>query len=163
MFTFRQITIVLGTSQMRASFQYDPDQLKQFKFEATDIGADKKVQLLARTDRLVAAAQILKRGGENNLHSHSHLDGFWFVLKGRARFYSDLVTVAAEICENEGVLVPRGVKYWFESIGDEPLHLLQVECSDVAMPKIEQLVADRKDFSPPKREISINALDEKRG
>lgn len=145
---------------MRTPFEYDPSQLKPFKFVDVDTGADKKVQLLARTDRLFAAAQVLKRGGENNLHSHAHLDGFWYVLKGRARFYSDLTTIAAEVGANEGVLVPRGVKYWFESIGDEPLHLLQVECSDVAMPRIEQVVADRKDFSPPKREISIGALND---
>ena len=27
------------------------------------------------------------RGGENKLHSHPNLDGLWFVLKGKARFY----------------------------------------------------------------------------
>ena len=140
------------------SFHYDPNQLKRFKFAPSDTSASKKVQFLARTDRIFSAVQVLKSGGENNLHSHAHLDGFWFVLKGRARFYSDLTAVAAEIGEHEGVLVPRGVKYWFESAGDEPLHLLQVECSDIAMPTIEHVVADRTDFSAPKRVIDANTL-----
>ena len=142
---------------MSNPFDYDPHQMKLFKFTPSDAVGGKKVQWLARTDRLFAAVQVLKSGGENNLHSHAHLDGFWFVLKGRARFYSDLTTVAAELSEHEGMLVPRGVKYWFESVGDEPLHLLQVEASDVAMPAKEHVIADRKDYSAPKRVIGASA------
>ncbi|MBV9119334.1 MAG: hypothetical protein JOZ39_01405 [Chloroflexi bacterium] len=33
----------------------------------------------------------------------------------------------------EGIMVPRNFKYWFESVGDEPVHLLQVEGSDIPL------------------------------
>lgn len=32
--------------------------------------------------------------------------------------------------KHEGVFVPRNVPYWFESVGDELLELLQVEAID---------------------------------
>ncbi|MEO5672802.1 MAG: cupin domain-containing protein [Ramlibacter sp.] len=94
----------------------------------------KVITRLARTDRMLANVQVLKSGGENNLHSHKHLDGFWMVLAGRVRFYGDDDVVIAELGPREGILVPRNFKYWFESIGDETLELLQVESFDIAIP-----------------------------
>jgi mannose-6-phosphate isomerase-like protein (cupin superfamily) len=97
---------------------------------------------------MVGIIQVLKSGGENNLHSHAHLDGFWFVLKGRARFYGDHDVLVGEFGPNEGVLVPRNVAYWFESVGDEELHLLQVEAFDVPLPTDKALAADRINHRP---------------
>ena len=70
---------------------------------------------------------VLKEGGENSLHSHPNMDGFWLVLEGRVKFYTEGDKVVAELGKNEGIMVPRDYKYWFESVGDEPLHILQVE------------------------------------
>ena len=103
--------------------------------------------MLARTDRLLAAVQTVTKGGETNLHSHSHLDGLWFVLRGRARFYSGQREVVGEFGAFEGVLVPRGARYWFESSGEEPLEILQVECSDIAFGSEEELAKDRTDYT----------------
>lgn len=85
---------------------------------------------LVRSDILFSAVQLITEGGENSLHSHSALDGFWFVLGGRARFYGAGDQVIGEIGKHEGVFVPRNVPYWFESVGDELLELLQVEAID---------------------------------
>ena len=85
---------------------------------------------LVRSDILFSAVQVIREGGENSLHSHSAMDGFWFVLKGRARFYGKGDRLIAEIGQHEGVFVPRNVPYWFESVGDELLELLQVEAID---------------------------------
>ena len=85
---------------------------------------------LARSDILFSAVQIIREGGENSLHSHSAMDGFWFVLRGRARFYGAGDKLIGEIGQHEGVFVPRNVPYWFESVGDELLELLQVEAID---------------------------------
>jgi len=120
------------------SFNYDPPTADK----------PKKIVWLARTDRLFAAIQVIASGGETNLHSHSHLDGLWFVLRGKARFYSDETTIHCELGPQQGVLVPRGTKYWFERIGDEPLEILQVECSDVAMNTNKDLIGDRVDYTP---------------
>ena len=43
-----------------------------------------------------ANIQVLREGGENNLHSHRYLDGFWMVLKGRVRFYGPDKAVLGE-------------------------------------------------------------------
>lgn len=128
-------------------------QMVPFRYSMPETDRPKKVVWLARTDRLFAAVQVVHKGGETNLHSHAHLDGFWFVLSGRGRFYSDETTVACEVGPNEGVLIPRGVKYWFENAGEEPLELMQVECSDIAMKTKEALVSDRTDFHPPKHRV----------
>jgi mannose-6-phosphate isomerase-like protein (cupin superfamily) len=102
-------------------FRYHrPDQLK----------TKRGIAPLVRSDILFSAVQIIREGGENSLHSHAAMDGFWFVLRGRARFYGAGDTLIGEICQNEGVFVPRNVPYWFESVGDELLELLQVEAID---------------------------------
>ena len=109
-------------------FKYVEPVLPEGKFEG------KIVTRLASTDRMMANIQSLKSGGENNLHSHRHLDGFWMVLKGRVRFYGEGDELVADLGPREGVLVPRNFKYWFEAVGDQPLELLQVESFDIAIP-----------------------------
>src|SRR4051812_16014133 len=86
---------------------------------------------IVRTDILVGQIQIINNGGERQLHSHTGMDGFWMVLKGRVRFYGpEDETVIKECGPMEGVFVPRNVSYWFESVGEEQAHLLQVEAID---------------------------------
>ena len=129
-------------------------EMKAFRFDRPEADRPKKVVWLGKTDRLFATIQVITKGGETNLHSHTHLDGLWYVLKGRGRFYSDETTLAADLGPGEGVLIPRGVKYWFESSGDEPLEILQVECSDKAIKTHDELMSDRNDFTPLKRPMS---------
>lgn len=85
----------------------------------------KSVAMLCRSDIVTAMVQIVREGGENNLHSHSASDGFWMVLAGEARFY-DEDGILAELSTNQGVLIPRRFKYWFESCGGVPLEILHV-------------------------------------
>lgn len=86
---------------------------------------------LAQSDILFSNVQIVKDGGDNNLHSHAGMDGLWFVLKGRARFYGTLDdTLLGELGPHEAIFIPRGFPYWFEKVGDEPLEILQVEALD---------------------------------
>ena len=72
-----------------------------FRYERPEVPegplVGKYVVRLARTDRVLANVQVLKNGGETNLHTHHHLDGFWMVLKGRARFYTEGDVVVAEL------------------------------------------------------------------
>ena len=129
----------------------EPDKnlgLRPFRFAVPEGPQKKKVVRLARTDHMMGIIQVIKSGGENNLHSHAHYDGFWFVLKGRVRFYGDNDVLVGEYGANEGVLVPRNTPYWFESAGEEELHLLQVESFDVPLRTKEEVSADRKDHRP---------------
>jgi len=109
-------------------FKYTTPALPEGRFEG------KIITRMARTDRMMANIQVFKNGGENSLHSHRHLDGFWMVLSGCVRFYGENDEVIGDFRKHEGVLVPRGFKYWFESIGDEAVELLQVEAFNVAIP-----------------------------
>ena len=121
-----------------------------FKYAKPDTAQSKPRHIvwLARTDRMIANMQVIKSGGENTLHSHRHLDGFWMVLGGRARFYGEGDVLLGDLGKHEGILLPRGVKYWFESAGDEPLELLQVEAFDIPLKTRQELFADRVEYTP---------------
>ena len=54
--------------------------------------AGKAVIRLVQSDILMGNVQVVSEGGDNNLHSHAGMDGFWFVLKGKARFYGPRTT-----------------------------------------------------------------------
>jgi mannose-6-phosphate isomerase-like protein (cupin superfamily) len=125
----------------------NPPQARVFRYAHPGRQVAKTVVKLARTDRMIAMVQVLKHGGENNLHSHRHLDGFWFVLKGRAIFYGEGDRVLASLGPHEGILVPRNFKSWFESSGEEDLELLQVEAFDIPLPDDQSLLRDRINHS----------------
>lgn len=132
-----------------------------FRYEKEPLTRNKTFQLLCRSDHLIAGVQVVGEGGETNLHSHRNKDGFWFVLKGRARFYTTDDEVLAELGPNEGVLVPRNFPYWFERVGDVELEILQVEASSVPMTKIGGFLAgdDRIDHAPPRPDLAERAAE----
>lgn len=102
----------------KQSFSYRRPELKP--------GKTRGYVRLVTTDILFGFVQVFEHGGETIMHSHAALDGLWMPLKGRVRFHFD----GGETCEAgpmEGVCVPRGVRYWFEKVGDETLEILQVE------------------------------------
>ena len=104
--------------------------IKVVKYKRPDEIAAKLLVPLAHSDIMFCAVQVLRDGGENNLHSHAAMDGLWFVLSGKVRFYGKDHEVIGEFGKHEGVFIPRDVPYWFESVGDEVLELLQVEARD---------------------------------
>lgn len=123
-----------------------PDtHMKRFSFELPD-EEDKRGKThvsLVRSDLVRGAVQVVYEGGETNLHSHSGNDGFWYVLAGRALFYEDEDTLYADLGPNEGVLIPRGTPYWFESGSSEPLQILHVSA------KAQNVEDQRTDITPP--------------
>jgi mannose-6-phosphate isomerase-like protein (cupin superfamily) len=127
-------------------------EAKAFKYESPpEIDKGKRFVWLARSDILVAAVQQLREGGENNLHSHSSVDGFWMVLSGRVRFYGENDVLLGEFGKHEGIMVPRNFRYWFESVGSETLELLQVEA------RVAGKTVDRIDHSQRKPGQVVNA------
>jgi len=100
---------------------------------------------LAQSDIMFSAVQIIEEGGDNNLHSHAGMDGLWFVLKGRARFYGTTEDVPiAELGPHQAIFIPRGYPYWFEKIGAERLELLQVEAIDRTVQNIRTDYREQK-------------------
>jgi mannose-6-phosphate isomerase-like protein (cupin superfamily) len=80
----------------------------------------------ARTDVLGVTIKVYASGGENNLHAHVHEDHSFIVMEGSARFYIGLSEEQRIVGPYEGVMLPKGTYYRFESIGPENLVMLRV-------------------------------------
>lgn len=108
----------------------------------------KGIVQLAKSDIIRGRVQIVTEGGENNLHSHNGMDGFWMVLAGRVKFYGPGDVVIGEFGKHEGILIPRGAQYWFESSDpNEPLEILQMAAFEKGV-KLERI-----DYEPQKLEV----------
>jgi len=102
-------------------------QAQVFSYQRPGVSKPKTIVRLCGGEVSMGIVQIVAPdGGETNLHSHGGMDSVYFVLKGRVRFYSSETDVLAELGPHEGVLIPHDYKYWFESVSDEPLEVLQV-------------------------------------
>ena len=81
-------------------------------------------RILARTEMVQLRGKVYAQGGENTLHTHTRQDHGFFVIGGRATFHDEdenLTVVGAF----EGILLPAGSYYWFQSTGDENLVMLR--------------------------------------
>jgi mannose-6-phosphate isomerase-like protein (cupin superfamily) len=81
--------------------------------------------VLGQADELQIRIKVYAEGGENVLHAHLREDHSFIILQGQARFY-DGEDSSQVLGRNEGILLPRGAKYYFQSCGEEPLVLLRV-------------------------------------
>lgn len=122
-----------------------PQMFKHFKPESKTA---KVIVSLGQSDLIRGAVQIVKKGeGDNNLHIHTGMDGFWMVLKGRVKFYGPDDKVLGEFGPHEGIVMPRGNAYWFASTGDEDLEILQVVAFD------RDVKNERIDLDPQKDDV----------
>lgn len=102
--------------------------------------------IIAKSNLMRAMVQVVREGGENNLHYHAKVDGFWFVLKGKARFYGPGDELIAEVEPQEGVVIPQYARYWFEKAGEDDLEILLVQ----AFNEGGQSESGRTDSAPKK-------------
>lgn len=121
-------------------------QMKVFRYAAPEnVKRSRALVPLVKTQTLLSMVQIFRGGGgEQELHMHTAMDGFWFVLNGRAKFYGEGDELIADLGPHEGILVPSGAKYWFEAGDCEQLELLQVEAIDHRTRNEVVYYADRK-------------------
>lgn len=105
-------------------------EVQVFKYERPEFEGVKKSIQLCRSDILKGLVQVVKKGGENNLHAHTGDDAFWLVLSGAVKFYGEGDKLIAELKKHEGIMIPRGFMYWFESASEEPLEILRVSARD---------------------------------
>ncbi len=80
---------------------------------------------LAVAEHLWLKIKVYAKGGENKLHAHPHQDHSFIILDGRARFHGPRGE-ARELRPNDGIMLPAGTFYWFETISEEPLVILRV-------------------------------------
>ncbi|MGE0117333.1 MAG: cupin domain-containing protein [Dongiaceae bacterium] len=130
------------------TFRYKRPDQKEF--------GSKGLVRLGRGEIIRSVVQIVKqKGGENNLHYHTHVETLWWVIKGRVRFYGPNDAVIGEFGPNEGVITPRYSRYWFENAESEDLELLQVAASDTVQHK-----SGRTDVAPRPAALKITVLRE---
>ncbi|MDX1483526.1 MAG: cupin domain-containing protein [Alphaproteobacteria bacterium] len=79
---------------------------------------------LAVGEHLWLKIKVYAKGGENKLHAHPYQDHAFIVLDGRARFHGPRGE-EKELKRNDGIFLPAGSYYWFETISEEPLVLLR--------------------------------------
>jgi mannose-6-phosphate isomerase-like protein (cupin superfamily) len=79
---------------------------------------------VAETDLLKLRVKVYAEGGENGLHAHQDEDHAFVVLQGQATFHDEEDNLKV-VNKYEGIMLPRGAFYWFQSTGDENLVLLR--------------------------------------
>ncbi|HLG72875.1 MAG TPA: cupin domain-containing protein [Chloroflexota bacterium] len=112
----------------------------------------------ARTDVLGVTIKVYASGGENNLHAHVHEDHSFIVLEGRARFYVGLEEAARVVGPYEGVMLPKGTYYRFESLGPENLVMLRVGAQPAGVGPTSRYpdgAAKSKEAEPPSHRVRI--------
>lgn len=83
----------------------------------------------ARTDLMTVTMKVYAEGGENAMHHHPHEDHSFIVLEGEATFYIETDDNAKVVRQWEGVMLPKGVNYWFKSTGLGNLVMIRVGAS----------------------------------
>ena len=107
-----------------------PQEAKEFRYQTPQFEGVKKTLQVCNSDLMKVQVQVVKDGGENNLHTHTGDDAFWYVISGAVKFYGEGDKLVGEYQKGEGILIPRGYKYWFESAAPEPLEILRVTAKD---------------------------------
>jgi mannose-6-phosphate isomerase-like protein (cupin superfamily) len=107
-----------------------PQEAKEFRYQTPQFEGVKKTLQVCNSDLMKVQVQVVKDGGENNLHTHTGDDAFWYVIRGAVKFYGEGDRLVGEYQKGEGILIPRGYKYWFESAAPEPLEILRVNAKD---------------------------------
>ena len=87
--------------------------------------------VVAKTREMTVTMKCYAEGGENELHTHVAEDHIFVVLDGEARFFGKEGETSV-LGRNQGILVPAGWYYRFESCGDRPLVMLRVGAGDGA-------------------------------
>jgi mannose-6-phosphate isomerase-like protein (cupin superfamily) len=87
------------------------------------LSAGRTTNFLVRSDLLAVAIKVYAEGGENTLHAHTTNDHLHMVLEGQATFY-DKDGNTTVVDKYEGMYLPRGAYYYFQSTGDTNLVLL---------------------------------------
>jgi len=70
--------------------------------------------------------KVYAEGGENAMHYHLNEEHAFIILQGEATFHLDTDENAHVVHQWEGVFLPRGAHYYFQSSGNENLVLLRV-------------------------------------
>ena len=109
-----------------------------FKLEA-QLPVEGRTNLpMASSENMWVVLKTYASGGENELHAHPNEDHTFFILQGSARFYGPKGE-EKEIGAGEGVLLPRGTFYWFQTTSKEPMVMLRVGSSTAGGDRFDRI------------------------
>jgi mannose-6-phosphate isomerase-like protein (cupin superfamily) len=98
-----------------------------FRLHAQLLDQGRSNTLLAETDNMWATLKVYASGGENGLHTHPNEDHMFVVMQGTARFHGPN-DETADLGKYQGIMLPAGSYYKFQSTSEEPLVLMRVGC-----------------------------------
>lgn len=125
----------------------------------SEVNRVKQMVNMVRTPNVRVQVQVVHEGGENNLHYHTNSDGVWMVLKGAAKFYGPSDEIIGDLKEMDGIVLPGGTRYWFETTGDVPLEILHITAVENAKTKDQRINVDQhKDWM---KESHLQVYDDK--
>ena len=93
------------------------------------ISNGRTTNFIARGDLLSVAVKVYAEGGENALHAHTSNEHIHMVLDGQATFYDD-DGIATVVNKYEGMYLPMGALYYFQSTGDTNLVMMSCYAAD---------------------------------
>jgi mannose-6-phosphate isomerase-like protein (cupin superfamily) len=102
-----------------------PPKAQVFSLKTPLLSEGRSNEVLAQTDLLKLRVKVYAEGGENGLHTHNDEDHSFVILQGQATFH-DETDAATVVNKYEGIMLPKGAFYYFQSTGDENLVLLRV-------------------------------------
>ncbi len=82
-------------------------------------------EVRASTDLLTVTIKAYAEGGENAMHCHTTEDHAFIVVEGQATFHVDREDNIKVVNRWEGIMLPKGTFYRFESSGDQNLVLIR--------------------------------------
>src|SRR5262245_20893827 len=93
-----------------------PAQATPYRLRAPLLSQGRMDTVMAETDNMQVRLKVYAQGGENALHTHLDQDHTFVILQGEARFWDE--TGESKVYgRNEGIMLPRGAFYRFESCG----------------------------------------------
>lgn len=96
-----------------------------FSMKTPLLSAGNSFKHLADTSDLWLHVKVYAEGGENALHAHTTEDHAFVVLEGQATFFAADGSTTV-VGKNEGMMLPKGALYNFQSSGEGNLVMLRV-------------------------------------
>lgn len=105
-------------------------QAQFFSLGAQLLAQGRSDTTVAQTDLLRMRLKVYASGGENVLHLHPYEDHSFIVLQGEATFHIGVEDEVRVVTKYQGVMLPRGVSYWFQSSAPENLVMLRAGAAE---------------------------------
>jgi mannose-6-phosphate isomerase-like protein (cupin superfamily) len=119
----------------------DKSTAQVYNFRTPYLKQGRTTDLRAKTDLMTVMVKVYAEGGENAMHYHSTEDHTFFVLEGQATFHLGEYDNTVVVNRYEGVMLPKGAVYCFESSGEGNLVMIRIGATPPG-PRNERLAPD---------------------